>query len=86
MDEWYRTTPARVLLRWQAFADLEPFGPLREDQRAAKVVAWTAAGKGVTLRDEDVFPSLAPPAELREATEEEEDLIRRAYQAGAREG
>lgn len=82
VDGWFAAVPARVWQRWAAYADLEPFGPLRDDERAAKVVAWVAAARGVTLRDEEVFPTLARGVELRDATEDEEAAIRQAYQAG----
>jgi hypothetical protein len=57
---------AAQLAEWEAFAALEPFGPLREDLRAAKVAAAvynTAFGRTKetpTVDPADVFESLAP--------------------------
>lgn len=46
---------------WRAFADLEPFGPLRDDLRAASVASITAASNGLRVRPDEVFASLNAP-------------------------
>lgn len=59
--------PATVFAEWVAYAQLEPFGPLREDLRAGLIVAsnFNAApfrGKNATwLEPKDFFASLRPP-------------------------
>jgi hypothetical protein len=44
---------------WLAYSAVEPFGPTREDLRAAEIACMVAAGGGVRLRPGDVFASLA---------------------------
>lgn len=47
---------------WLAYAELEPFGPVREDLRAAEVACAAANGWGAGIRPEHVFATLRPPA------------------------
>ena len=57
--------PADVLAGWMGFAELEPFGELRNDLRAATVAATVAnafsTGKGKPAGPDDFFESLKPP-------------------------
>jgi hypothetical protein len=62
------TSPREILamdsaewLGWLAYASLEPFGPAREDLRAAEVVCAVAASVGVRQKPADVFASLREP-------------------------
>lgn len=43
---------------WLAYAAVEPFGPVRDDLRAAEVVSAVAASGGVRVKPADVFESL----------------------------
>lgn len=57
------------LAGWMAFAELEPFGPLREDERAAVVACAVSnsipfRGRGApALKPSDLFRSLGKPFE-----------------------
>lgn len=53
--------PWPVLREWMAYAELEPFGPLRDDLRAGVVASLAVAPwlkKGKTVTPEDIFPTL----------------------------
>jgi hypothetical protein len=58
---------AAQLAGWAAFAELEPFGPLRDDQRAAAIACAIVnsipfRGRGAkVLRPADIFQSLGQP-------------------------
>lgn len=58
--------PAGLLTEWQAYSELEPFGPLRDDQRAGRIAANVAnfapfRGKdSKTFLPSDFFESLVP--------------------------
>ena len=79
---------AAQLAGWAAFAELEPFGPLRDDQRAATAACVVAnsipfRGRGAkAIRPGDVLASLAPPARARTAA----DLAETARGLNARFG
>lgn len=66
---------AAQLAGWAAFAELEPFGPLRDDQRAAVAACVVAnsipfRGRGAkSIRPGDVLASLAPPAKTHTTTD-----------------
>lgn len=46
---------------WQAYSRTEPFGPVRDDLRAAEIACMIAAAGGVRVAPGDVFATLAPP-------------------------
>lgn len=51
MDSWEWTG-------WLAFAQLEPFGPLRDDLRAGAIAAAVLNAAGIRTTPERIFPSL----------------------------
>lgn len=76
---------AREFQRWQIYAELEPFGPPRDDHRAGVVAAaavspWAKKGDAVT--PSTFFPELAGPG--RVPTVEEQIAAARAWAAFAR--
>jgi hypothetical protein len=66
-DELLSRMTAAQLSGWAAFAELEPFGPLRDDQRVAAMACAIVnsipfRGRGAkALRPGDVFNSLSQP-------------------------
>lgn len=64
MDALARRMPVRLFREWYAYSELEPFGGVREDHRAAMVVCAIlnsafGRGKGArTFAPADVFKSL----------------------------
>ncbi|HEY1188531.1 MAG TPA: hypothetical protein VGE74_12840 [Gemmata sp.] len=75
MDALLSRMTAAQITGWAAFAEIEPFGPLREDQRAAHAACVVAnsipfRGKGAkALQPADIFASLAKPARKQTASE-----------------
>jgi hypothetical protein len=76
------------LAGWMAFAELEPFGPLREDERAAVVACAVAnsipfRGRGAqSLKPSDLFRSLCKPFEPMSAEQMAERAKARTIAAG----
>jgi hypothetical protein len=75
VDALLRSMTAAQLAGWAAFAEIEPFGPLRDDQRAAHAACAVAnsipfRGKGArAIQPSDVFRSLAAPARKQTAAQ-----------------
>jgi hypothetical protein len=65
VDGLLESLTASQLLRWQEFADLEPFGPQAEEWRFGVLVALLAAANGVKGAEPGTyFPSLKGDAEM----------------------
>lgn len=71
--------------RWLAYTEVEPWGPIREDMRAARLVQWIAAQKGANLDPGDVFATLQETPVIVEETPEEHEAYRQSMARGARD-
>lgn len=90
MDALLRRLSVKQLTEWMAFAELEPFGPGREDLRAGVLAAVTAnsafgRGKGAkSYKPSDFFETLKPPTKRMSADELAAEAKRMTRSMGGR--
>lgn len=79
---------AAQIAGWMAYAELEPFGPLRDDQRAATAACAVVnsipfRGEGArVLRPADLFASLARPSKQQTVDEMAAVAVRHTLASG----